>query len=201
MPRRWVFLSVTFATALVLAAAIAYLMPVNQVARHAPAGQALVGGPFELTSHTGERVSEKTFHGKHMLLYFGYTYCPDVCPTELQVMSAALDKLGGTADQVQPIFVTIDPERDTAKTMATYVANFHPKLIGLTGSAEDIAKIAKAYRVYYARAKDDGSSSEYLMDHSSIYYLMGPDGAFKKHFTYTTDAEKLANGIKAALSG
>lgn len=155
-------------------------------------GKALVGGPFTLTDHTGRRVSEKTFLGKYMLVYFGYTYCPDVCPTELQVISAALDQLGDKAKKIQPVFVTVDPERDDVKQMAQYVDHFHPSLIGLTGSAQDIKTVAKSYRVYFARIKNDGSSSEYLMDHSSLIYLMGPKGNYVTHFTYGTAPEKIA---------
>jgi protein SCO1/2 len=164
---------------------------------------ALIGGPFELTRHDGKRVSEKDFEGKYTLIFFGYTFCPDVCPAGLQVMTAALDKLGGEADQIQPVFITIDPQRDTPEVLASYIEHFHPRLIGLTGSADDIAKAAKAYRVYYAKAKGeaDDDPQDYLMDHSSILYLMGPDGTFVKHFTYTTDVEKLAEAIKSALAG
>jgi cytochrome oxidase Cu insertion factor (SCO1/SenC/PrrC family) len=163
-------------------------------------GEALVGGPFSLTTHTGERVSNETFRGKFMLLVFGFTYCPDVCPTELQVVSAALDQMGAKAADIQPLFVTIDPERDTPAALAPYVGNFHPRLVGLTGTAEEIRSIAAAYRVYYARAKG-GSGDDYLMDHSSIIYLMDRDGRFLKHFSYTTDAAALAEGISRAIGG
>ena len=162
-------------------------------------GEALVGGSFNLTDQTGRRVTDKDFHGKFMLVYFGYTYCPDVCPTELQVMMAALDSMGPKAERITPIFITIDPARDTVETMKSYVENFGPRLVGLTGTAEEIAAAAKAYRVYYAKA-GDASSPDYLMDHSSIIYLMGPDGKFIKHFTYTTDAVKLAEGLGEALA-
>lgn len=163
-------------------------------------GKALVGGPFELTRHDGKRVSDKDFRGKYMLVYFGYTFCPDVCPSELQVISAAIDRLGKDADKITPVFITIDPERDTVEVMAQYVANFSPRLVGLTGSPEDIAKVAKAYRVYYARAKDSGEASEYLMDHTSIIYLMGPNGEFVRHFPYTTDVDAVVKGLRAALA-
>ncbi|MGE0007192.1 MAG: SCO family protein [Parvibaculaceae bacterium] len=162
-------------------------------------GTALVGGPFTLTDHNGKRVTDQDFRGKYMLIFFGFTYCPDVCPSELQVMSAALDKLGPAADEIQPIFITIDPARDTPEAMKLYVANFHPRLIGLTGSPEDIARVAKAYRVYYAKAKGSESETDYLMDHSTILYLMGPDGKFVKHFTYGTEAQGLADGLREAI--
>lgn len=163
-------------------------------------GEALVGGPFEMTDHNGKRVSEKDFLGRYMLAFFGFTYCPDVCPSELQTMSAALDRMGPEAEKIQPVFVTVDPARDTPEAMKAYVANFHPRLIGLTGSEEDVARMARAYRIYYGRAKGYEEAKDYLMDHSAILYLMGPDGKFVKHFSYTTDAAALADGLKLAVS-
>ena len=159
-------------------------------------GSALVGGPFTLTDHNGKRVTDQDFRGRYMLIFFGFTYCPDVCPSELQVMSAALDELGPKAEKIQPIFITIDPARDTPEAMKLYVANFHPRMIGLSGSPEDIAQVAKAYRVYYARAKGSENQPDYLMDHSTILYLMGPDGKFVKHFTYGTDVKGLAAALE-----
>jgi protein SCO1/2 len=164
-------------------------------------GTALIGGPFSLTDHTGRRITEKDFAGKYTLMFFGYTSCPDLCPSELQVMSAALDKLGPAADRVRPVFVTIDPERDTVAVLKAYVANFHPRLVGLTGTPEEIAAIAKAWRVYYQRPKSEAGKSDYLMDHSTFLYLMGPDGTFVKHFEYGTNVEALAEALKAAIGG
>jgi protein SCO1/2 len=163
-------------------------------------GVALVGGPFKLVSHKGEHVTDKDFRGKYMLVSFGYTYCPDVCPTELQVISAALDALGDKAKDIQPIFITIDPERDTVAVLAQYMASFHPSYIGLTGSPEAIAQAAKAYRVYYAKSENK-STGDYLMDHSSIIYLMDKEGTFLKHFSYGTDAKALAQAIEEAIDG
>lgn len=164
-------------------------------------GEALVGGPFSLTNQDGKRVTDQDFRGKYMLVFFGFTFCPDVCPSELQVMSAALDQLGPQGDKIQPVFITIDPERDTPEAMKLYVSNFHPRMVGLTGSPEDIASVAKAYRVYYAKAKPaEGSApGDYLMDHSTILYLMGPDGRFVKHFTYGTDVKTLTEGLREVV--
>jgi protein SCO1/2 len=162
-------------------------------------GVALVGGPFSLIDQDGRRVTEKDFLGKYILVFFGYTYCPDICPTELQVMSAALDQMGPEAGRIQPIFVSIDPARDTPEVLKAYVANFGPRLIGLTGSPEEVAAIAKAYRAYYAKAGNGSTATDYMMDHSSIIYLMGPDGRFVKHMPYTTDAAKLATELKETL--
>jgi protein SCO1/2 len=161
-------------------------------------GTALVGGPFELVAQTGATVRDEDFRGKYMLISFGYTYCPDVCPMELQVISAALDRLGEKGKDIQPIFITIDPERDTPQVLAQYMPNFHPRYLGLTGSQEAIDKVAKEYRVYYAKT-DNSSGADYLMDHSSIIYLMDKQGTFLKHFSYGTDAKALAAAIEAAI--
>ncbi|PKP76979.1 MAG: SCO family protein [Alphaproteobacteria bacterium HGW-Alphaproteobacteria-3] len=161
-------------------------------------GKAQVGGPFTLADETGATVTEETFRGRYMLIYFGFTFCPDVCPTELGIVSAALDQLGDKAEKVQPLFVTIDPERDTPEVMARYVTLFHPRLKGLTGTPEQIARIAKAYHVFYRKAEDE-SSSDYTMDHSSIVFLMGPDGEYLKLFAPGTSPDKMAEDIAAFL--
>ncbi len=161
-------------------------------------GQAQVGGPFELVDGEGRTVTDEEFRGEYMLVYFGYTYCPDVCPTELQNMSRALELLGEEAEAVRPVFITVDPERDTPEVIESYVENFHPRMVGLTGSPEQIEKAAKSYRVYYKKA-ESGSASEYLMDHTSIVYLMGREGEFLRHFGYGTSPEDMAQGIRSYL--
>ncbi len=164
-------------------------------------GTALVGGPFQMTNQDGKRVSEKDFLGKHTIYYFGYTFCPDVCPGELQVISAALTDIEGAADKFNLVFVTIDAERDTPAVMKEYVANFWPGTTGLTGSAEDVARIAKAFRVYFAKAAGpDTNTDSYLMDHSSIAYLMDQKGAFVQHFPYGTSADDIGKALKVATS-
>jgi cytochrome oxidase Cu insertion factor (SCO1/SenC/PrrC family) len=198
MPRRSI--RILAAIILLIAAGIgSYAFMSRELHRPLGTGVALVGGPFSLVDQDGRRVTEKDFLGKYMLVFFGYTYCPDVCPTELQVMTAALDQLGPEADRIQPVFVSIDPARDTPAVLKAYVGNFGPRLIGLTGTPDEVAGIAKAYRVYYAKAANSSSSTDYLMDHSSIIYLMGPDGQFVKHVPYTTDAAKLAAELKETL--
>ena len=198
MPRRAVIL---FAVLLLtLAAGLGgYAWMSQRLDRQQGSGVALVGGPFTMTDQNGRRVTEKDFLGKHMLVFFGYTYCPDICPTELQVMMAALDQLGPDAEKVQPVFVSIDPARDTPEVMKAYVENFGSRLIGLTGSPEEVAAMAKAYRTYYAKSGDTSSPDAYLMDHSSIIYLMGTDGRFVKHFAYTTDPQRLAGELRQQL--
>jgi protein SCO1/2 len=163
-------------------------------------GEAQIGGPFTLTAHTGERVSEKDFQGQYKLIFFGFTNCPDVCPTELTVITNALDQLGKQQlEKVTPIFITVDPERDTVERMASYVSNFHERLVGLTGSPAEIADVAKAYRVYYSQVKDDSSAAGYTVDHSSNVYLMGPEGKYIDHFSFGTPAEEMAEGLTKHL--
>ncbi len=142
------------------------------------AGGPVVGGPFSLVDGDGHTVTNQDFRGKYMLVYFGYTYCPDVCPTTLNAVAEALDKLGKQADRLQPLFITIDPRRDTPAVMKQYTASFTPSLLGLSGTPEQIAAVAKEYRVYYAEHRTGPGPNDYSMDHSSILYLMGPDGRF-----------------------
>lgn len=157
-----------------------------------------IGGPFSLTDHQGHAVTDEAWRGKLMLIYFGYGYCPDVCPTELQIMSNALDALEDDAERVQPLFISVDPTRDTVEFMADYVSHFHPSMVGLTGSPEAIAKAAKAYRVYYEKVEDE-SLTDYLVNHSSFIYLMGPDGKFLTMFRAGTDPATMARTIASYL--
>ena len=158
-------------------------------------GQALIGGPFELTDHTGKRVTDQDFRGRYALVFFGFTFCPDVCPSALQVMSAALDKIGSKAERITPLFVSVDPERDTPAQLATYVQSFHPRLVGLTGSPDDTAKVVKAYRVYAKKVEDPKSTAGYTYDHSSIIYVMNPDGSYRTHFAHTTNVDAMADRL------
>ncbi|BAQ16136.1 cytochrome oxidase biogenesis protein Sco1/SenC/PrrC, putative copper metallochaperone [Methyloceanibacter caenitepidi] len=162
-------------------------------------GQALIGGPFELVGKDGKTVTDKDFRGRYMLVFFGFTHCPDICPAELQVMSAALDELGDKADKVVPIFITVDPERDTPELVTAYVENFGPNFVGLTGSPEAIANAAKAYRVTYQKFQEEGAGDNYSVDHSALLYLMGPDGTFVTHFPYGTSPEKMAETLRRYL--
>lgn len=160
-----------------------------------------VGGPFELTDQTGRTVTDQDFRGRLMLIYFGYAYCPDICPTDLQQIALAMDELGdAAAAEVQPIFITIDPERDTVASLARYVGLFHPKLLGLTGSAAQVAAAAKAYRVFYQKAPAKGGApDEYLMDHSTYSYLMGRDGTLLTVFAHGTAPETIAKAVRQHL--
>tara|TARA_B100000674_G_scaffold386753_1_gene330269 strand:- start:16188 stop:16802 length:615 start_codon:yes stop_codon:yes gene_type:complete len=166
-------------------------------------GSAAIGGPFELVNQDGETVTQEDFAGKYMLAYFGYTFCPDVCPTELQVMGTALDMIPqDIADEITPVFFTVDPERDTVEAVAEYVPYFHERMVGLTGTVEQTTAAAKAYRVYYAKAIPEGQPEDtdsYLMDHSSFVYLMDRDGKFVRHFNYGTSPEDMAKGVTEAV--
>ena len=161
-----------------------------------PAGEAVViGGPFSLTASDGRRVTDQDFRGRWMLIYFGFTFCPDVCPTELAVMAAALDALGDDGSDVQPILITLDPERDTVEVLRDYVAAFHPRLIGLTGTLAEIQAVAGAYRVFFQKTEPD-AAGDYLVDHSSVVYLMDPDGDYVTVFGRDVDAVAMAEGLR-----
>lgn len=161
-------------------------------------GTADIGGPFELVDQDGKAVTDADFHGKLMLVYFGYTYCPDACPTALGVMAAAIGKLDVAGERVAPVFISVDPERDTPQALKDYVGNFHPRMVGLTGSAEQVAKAAKAYRVVFQ--KQPGATSEdYLMDHTTLIYLMGADGKFLTYFGQQATPDEVAEAIRRYL--
>lgn len=154
----------------------------------APAVQ--LGGPFTLTDQDGNPRSDTDFRGKYMLIFFGYTFCPDVCPTTLAVVSAALDKMGQRADRIVPVFVTVDPERDTPAVIKTYLSAYGTRWTGLTGTEEEIASAAKAYRVFYRANKDDGTN--YTVDHSGVVYLMKPDGTYLANYSPSNSPDEMA---------
>jgi cytochrome oxidase Cu insertion factor (SCO1/SenC/PrrC family) len=156
-----------------------------------------IGGPFVLIDHTGKPRTDQDFRGKLLLIYFGYSYCPDVCPTDLQQIALAVDELGSAGEAVQPLFITIDPERDTVAHLADYVPLFHPRLIGLTGSAEQIGRVALAYKVYYAKFPPD--SPDYVVDHSSFIYLVDETGKYIGFFPPGTSANRMVEVIKPRL--
>ena len=160
-------------------------------------GQADVGGPFQLTDQSGKRVSDKDFRGRYMLIYFGYSFCPDVCPTTLAVMAQALEKLGDRSQRITPILITIDPERDTPKVLEDYVKAFGPSFIGLTGSADEIKAVEKKYRVYAVKKPLEGGN--YGMDHSSVIYLMGPDGKLVSFYDEAISPDDLAKELKSKI--
>ena len=171
-------------------------------------GRGSVGGPFTLTDQNGRPRSDRDFRGKLMIVYFGYTFCPDVCPTDLMAITQALDALGAEAERVQPIFITIDPERDNA-AMAEYLKAFHRKFVGLTGSPEQIRKVANSYKAFYARVQDPGNESEnkndtksgdYSIDHSGVIYLMGRDGKYLGFMPPQTAPARLTEILRKYLA-
>lgn len=178
----------------VVALAVGSRMAVWNNSDHGGSGHA-IGGPFTLVDGTGRTVSDTDFRGKWMLIYFGYTFCPDVCPTSLSLLTEALDKVPAAQQaQIVPVFVTVDPSRDTPQVMKDYVAAFRPDMVGLTGSQEQVAAMMKSYKVYAARAKGDDPVN-YTVDHSSILYLVGPDGRFVAHFAHGTSSADIAAAL------
>ena len=165
----------------------------------AGSGQVAIGGPFELVDHDGRTVTEKDFAGRLLLVYFGFTHCPDICPTGLQTIAIAMDQLGAAADQVQPVLITVDPERDSPAVMKEYVQAFHERLVGLTGSPEQVAKVAREYRVYYQKVTLKDSSLGYSVDHSGFIYLMDGQGKYLSHFRHDATPEQMAQRIKSKL--
>lgn len=157
-----------------------------------------LGGPFELVDHKGNTITNEDIQGTYSLIYFGYTYCPDVCPTGLQTATLALESIPmRKSNKVIPLFITIDPERDTPEVMAEYVKHFHPSMVGLTGSEEQISEAAAGYRVYYKKVEEgDAQSEDYLMDHSAFQYLMSPEGKYLTHFSHDVTADEMAEQLK-----
>jgi len=156
-----------------------------------------VGGPFALVDQNGKTRTDAEFRGALMLVYFGYTYSPDIGPAELETIATTLERLGDKAASLQPIFITIDPERDTAAALKSYVAHFSPRLVGLTGTPQQIAGVARSYRVYYAKVPLERSDKAgYLMDYSGLVYLIGRDGRYLTHFTPQTTSEQMAYTIR-----
>jgi len=152
---------------------------VSPVPKVITSGTAAIGGPFTLVATNGEDVSDQTYRGKWLLTFFGYTYCPDACPTALNNISVALEKLGSDAAKLQPLFVTVDPHRDTREVMRDYLQSFDPRIIGLTGTLDQIDRVAKEYRVYVAQQKSESDeANSYLVSHSAYIYLIDPDGKF-----------------------
>ncbi len=161
-----------------------------------------IGGDFTLQKHDGTTVTAKDFHGQYLLIYFGFTYCPDICPTSLVQMVRAIQGLDATKrPEILPVFITLDPERDTTQELAAYVADFDPRMVGLGGSLEQIKDIAQKYKVYFRKSgsEDDIKNGNYLVDHSSFFYLIKPDGTFSHMFNSQIDTETLRNNLEKIL--
>ena len=156
-----------------------------------------VGGPFQLVDQNGRAVSDRDFKGKPFLVFFGFTHCPDICPTTLFEMSEILKRLGPDADRTAALFISVDPERDTPEKMKEYISSFHPRVFGLTGTPEEIAAVEKEYRVYARKVPLQGG--DYTMDHTAVVYLMGKDGRFVAPFNLNKTVEEAANDLRRRL--
>jgi protein SCO1 len=183
------------AAAVVLFAVIAYVAYGNFAGTAGEAG--VIGGPFALIDQNGKAVSDKDFRGHWLIVYFGYTHCPDACPTALNTIGEAIDQLGLKRAQVTPVFITVDPARDTVAIMKAYVASFGPEFVGLTGTEVAITAAEQAYHVY--AAKHPTPNGSYDMDHSSVLYIMDPQGGFVTNFTDEIDPATLANRLKSLI--
>ena len=184
--------------AFAVSAAAALGITVFASSRGSGQGVGAIGGPFTLVDDTGAQVTEAALAGKPFVMYFGYTYCPDVCPTTLIDLSHWIQKLGPDADKLNYVFVTVDPERDTPKVMHDYLSSFDKHIRGFSGTPDQIAKIAKEYRVYYKKVPtDDG---DYVMDHSSVIYLMGPRGKFVGLIAYQENDDKAVGKLRNLLA-
>jgi cytochrome oxidase Cu insertion factor (SCO1/SenC/PrrC family) len=161
-------------------------------------GRGTIGGPFTLIDQNGKSRSDTDFRGKLMIVYFGYTYCPDVCPADLMAITQALNALGPAAGAVQPIFITIDPERDTIG-LAEYVSAFHPSLIGLTGSPPEIRRVANAYKAFYVKVTDE-RNGDYSIDHAGVIYLMGRNGEYLGFMPPQTSPDRLTEILRKHLA-
>jgi protein SCO1/2 len=199
-PRRFVLVAVLLAVFVILGAGAFLALSLHETPRGA-AGTLLanaIGGPFRLVDQNGKTVTDADLKGKWSLIYFGYTHCPDACPTALNDMSIALDELGPRRSAVRPVFITVDPERDTPEVLKSYVTAFDAPIMALTGSPEEIAQAAKGYRVYYAKHPEAGG--DYSMDHSSVIYVMDPEGRFTASFTHQNTPEEISERLKKLLA-
>jgi cytochrome oxidase Cu insertion factor (SCO1/SenC/PrrC family) len=193
---RIVLLAAVLAGLVILGAGIFLVMALRDNSRGA-AGTVLasaIGGSFRLTDQNGKTVTDADLKGKWSLVYFGYTHCPDACPTALNDISIALEELGAKRDAVRPVFITVDPERDTPEALKAYVTSFDAPILALTGTPEQVAQAAKGYRVYYAKHPETGG--DYSMDHSSVIYVMDPQGRFTASFTHESTPEQIAERLK-----
>ena len=165
-------------------------------------GEASIGGAFELTNQDGEIVKNTDFAEKFMLVYFGFTNCPMVCPTDMAVITQSLEALGDKANEIQPIFITVDPKRDNPAQIKDFLSAFYPSFQGLTGTQEQVDAVAKAYRTYYAEVDNEGSmdsEGEYTMDHSAYIYLMGRDGKYITHYRHNQAIDEIVESLSKHL--
>jgi protein SCO1/2 len=186
--------------ALPFAIAVATALVLSQPLARAANSPVTIGGPFTLTSPDGTTVTDQTYRGKWLLVYFGFTSCPDSCPTALLEIAAALEKLGPDADRVQPLFITVDPLRDTPAVMGNYTQSFDSRIVGLTGTPQQIAAVAQEYGAYYEPRKSGLGAGDYVMDHSTYLYLMDAEGKFVRGFGADMPGERIAEVVRGAMA-
>lgn len=162
-------------------------------------GDTELGGPFTLTNQDGERVTAAEVIDGPTLIYFGYTFCPDVCPTTLMLVAESLERLGDAADRVQPIFISVDPERDTPELLGAYTAVFDERIVGLTGTPQQIDAVTDAYGAHYRARRDEASDGRYQVDHSIYLYIMDPDGAFVRAMDFHSSGEEIADTLRQMI--
>ena len=159
-----------------------------------------IGGPFTLIAPNGTTVTDQTFRGKWLLVYFGYTFCPNTCPMTLNEIATALEKLGADAAKLKPLFITVDPQRDTREVLEQYTQSFDPRIVGLTGNPQQIAAVAKEYGAYWAARKTGPGAEDYVMDHSSYLYVMDPEGKFVRAFDADTPGDRIADALRELMA-
>jgi protein SCO1/2 len=160
----------------------------------------IIGGPFTLIAPDGTTVTDQTFRGKWLLVYFGYTFCPNTCPMTLNEIATALEKLDADAAKMQPLFITFDPHRDTREVLEQYTQSFDPRIVGLTGDPQQIAAVAKEYGAYWAAHKTGPGAEDYVMDHSSYLYVMDPEGKFVRAFDADTPGDRIADALRELMA-
>ena len=199
-----VALAVLLATLLVLLLYLPEMRPPPRPVSMA-FGTVTIGGPFSLVDAKGEAVTDADLKGRYSLIYFGFTHCPDVCPLALQTMTQALESAGAAADGVQPVFISVDPERDTPEALAGYIANFHPRFLALTGTLDQARAAQKSYKVYAAKAPvkdaDGKDTGDYTMTHTGYIYLMDRDGKYMAHFPSEANADEIAAALRQLPHG
>ncbi|MBL8644396.1 MAG: SCO family protein [Rhodospirillaceae bacterium] len=188
-------LIIVLGTLLLLLMFMPGLRPVPKSATSTVSGAAAIGGAFTLTDQKNQTVTADSLKGRHLLVYFGFTHCPDICPISLQTMTQALEIAGPLGEGVIPVFITVDAERDTPAAMADYIANFHPRFLALTGTADQLRAAADAYRVYFKKAQEQ-SPGEYMMEHSGFIYFMDGQGQYVTHFNAESTPEEIAARIR-----
>lgn len=190
----WIAVGIALCSPLIYGA----LFPDHSSSAKSSSGEALIGGDFTLTDHRGNRVNESDFRGKLMLVYFGFANCPAVCPTDLSIMARVMEGLNDSRDEVAAIFITVDPERDTVESLSSYMENFHPDMIALTGAAEETKAAQQAYKIF-AKKVEDPMMEGYMMEHSAFMYLMDREGHYIKHFAHNENPVAIIKSILQQL--